>query len=88
MPRLIVHEAEGPRKLTPADVDPEKGDVAICRCGLSAEYPFCDGTHRRTDNEDDAVYRYVRTDDGFVRREVARIVYANGDTESFTDDAT
>ncbi|MFC6988271.1 CDGSH iron-sulfur domain-containing protein [Haloplanus sp. GCM10025708] len=67
MPREVTHTAHGPRILTPADVDDEKGDVAICLCGLSEEYPFCDGSHRRTEDESpDTLYKYV---DG-ERREV------------------
>ncbi|MEF8774423.1 MAG: CDGSH iron-sulfur domain-containing protein [Halobacteriales archaeon] len=78
MTRLVEHDATGPRKLTPEDVDPEKGDVAVCRCGLSAEYPFCDGTHRRTRDEAEETYVYVETDDGLERRRVERVVFADG----------
>jgi CDGSH-type Zn-finger protein len=74
MAREVTHDAHGPRIVTPEDIDEEKGDVAVCMCGLSEEYPFCDGTHRRTrDEADDTTYRYV---DG-ERRRVERIVYAD-----------
>ncbi|AXR79618.1 hypothetical protein AArcMg_3411 [Natrarchaeobaculum sulfurireducens] len=64
-------EATGPRKLDPDDVDPEKGDVAVCQCGLSASFPFCDGTHRQTrDEAEGETYVY---EDG-TRTVVKRIV--------------
>jgi CDGSH-type Zn-finger protein len=80
MSRLVELDATGPRKLDESDLDPDKGDIAVCQCGLSDEFPFCDGSHRATRTEtEDVRYRYVETDDGLCRREVDRIVYASGD---------
>lgn len=75
MSRVVERDENGPLKLDESDIDHEKGDVAVCQCGLSAAYPFCDGTHRRTTGEDDdATYRYVREDGELVRFEVDRVV--------------
>jgi CDGSH-type Zn-finger protein len=73
MPREVTLDARGPRFLDADDIDPEKGDVAVCQCGLSDEFPFCDGSHRATEAEaDDRRYKYV---DG-ERRVIDRIVFA------------
>jgi CDGSH-type Zn-finger protein len=86
MARLVEHDATGPRKLDESDIDPEKGDIAICQCGLSGQFPFCDGTHRKTESEDDdAWYRYADDGDGLRRREVDSIVYADESPESSQD---
>ena len=87
MARVIIHTETGPRKLDASDVDPEKGNVAICQCGLSAEYPFCDGSHRVTrDEREETLYRYA--DDGSERYEVRVVEMSSGqdDDEDRTDD--
>ncbi|MCO8246289.1 MULTISPECIES: CDGSH iron-sulfur domain-containing protein [unclassified Haladaptatus] len=75
MAREVRHDATGPLKVDEDDFDDEKGNIAICMCGLSSDYPFCDGTHRTTrDEEAGTVYRY---EDG-ERREIEEIVYKDG----------
>lgn len=41
MARLIKHLAVGPM-----EVKPSAESVWICMCGLSGNYPFCDGSHK------------------------------------------
>jgi CDGSH-type Zn-finger protein len=58
--REVTHEATGPVRLDESDIDDEYGDVAVCLCGLSADRPFCDGSHRATEDEEPGVrYKYA-----------------------------
>lgn len=72
MSRLVELKANGPRKLDADDLDEQKGDVAICQCGLAETFPFCDGSHRQTRDEAPD-QRYVYDEDG-TRAVVDRIV--------------
>ena len=47
MTRKITHDAEGPYVIDEDELEDQGGTVAVCQCGLSGEYPFCDGTHAR-----------------------------------------
>lgn len=49
---------EGPITLTdsegnPFPLDSSKPAIALCRCGASANRPFCDGAHKQCDFESD-----------------------------------
>jgi CDGSH iron-sulfur domain-containing protein 1 len=85
MVREVRHDATGPLKVDENDVDDEKANIAICLCGLSEEYPLCDGSHRATrDEETDTVYRYENGD----RRIIEEIVYRDGRSDGDSVDGS
>ncbi len=54
MARIVRHEAQAP-------VEVKLGDKSawICVCGLSGKMPYCDGSHKKTaDEEAGKVYVY------------------------------
>ncbi len=54
MARKVVLNNTGP-----IEVKPSKESAWVCGCGLSKNFPFCDGTHKCTEGEDlGKVYEY------------------------------
>ena len=77
--REITHDATGPEIVSEEEIG-EKGNIAICMCGLSANYPFCDGSHNATaDEEDGKRYKYEGDKDENPRHEIEEIVFADDD---------
>ncbi|MBX3403332.1 MAG: CDGSH iron-sulfur domain-containing protein [Phycisphaeraceae bacterium] len=66
MARLIRHEATGPVKIDPAtwprDEQGNLKPIFVCACGLSQNFPFCDGAHKscRASEAADKLYLYDR----------------------------
>jgi CDGSH iron-sulfur domain-containing protein 1 len=57
--RIIELKGLTPLVLRRADIKGES--VSICRCGLSATFPFCDSSHKAARGEEaDRLYQYVR----------------------------
>jgi CDGSH-type Zn-finger protein len=59
MARLVVHTAKQPHPVT----TPKGDTVYVCLCGLSKNYPLCDGSHRKAADEQDGVI-YIYNQDG------------------------
>ena len=55
MARIIRMEGTGPVK-----VEPQDKPVFVCACGLTKNFPFCDGSHKKCEKlEPDAGKVYV-----------------------------
>ncbi len=59
MARLVKHERNLPYEIPEGTELP----IYICACGLSKNKPFCDGSHRKTRDEN-AENTYVYDDTG------------------------
>lgn len=68
MSRIVEMKDEGPLVIKKDEME---GDVvAACRCGLSGDWPYCDGSHAKAAGEpDDELVRYNREDGELVRLE-------------------
>lgn len=63
MPRLIRHELTGPIR-----IDPQDKPVFICGCGLTKNFPFCDGAHKICASEEaGSLYEYDAQTHSVVR---------------------
>lgn len=72
MTRLTEHDQHGPHVVDEDEFEEQGGSIAICQCGLSDNYPFCDGSHAATQDEDEGeLYKYENDDDEGDRREVS-----------------
>ena len=69
MTRILKVDKAGPYRVKAEDL--EKGEVWICGCGLSANKPFCDSSHKTARTEAaGVVYYYPDNTDENPRKEI------------------
>lgn len=60
MARLVRRDMDGPIR-----IDPQDKPVFVCGCGLTKNFPFCDGTHKACKQEEPGAL-YVYDENGAV----------------------
>ncbi len=69
MARIVVLEDTSPLVIKKDEME---GDVvAVCRCGLSAGWPMCDGSHNAASDEDEASLSKYEREGGELQRSPA-----------------
>lgn len=72
MARLVRRDAQAPFKV---EVEGAAEPVWICACGLSANQPYCDGSHKTTRHEQEGtLYIYEQDDDEKACRTVTQVL--------------
>ena len=63
MARIVMKEAQASHKLQVVDEEGNTRLRGICMCGLSSNLPFCNGSHRKAEDEEEGVL-YTYNEDG------------------------
>lgn len=70
MSRIVELQDKSPLVIKKDEMEDDV--VAVCRCGLSANWPYCDGSHQKAADEDGRV-KYHREDGELVREDASDV---------------